>query len=286
MARRSQFPREHKPVRPPPKTAFDQQYITPNLFERTYAMFDNEVRSLLIGSRVLERAFAKIQEIIAEDSEAASSFKTLCEVGCDKDELLWLILGCLFPPGYKSAEDVLGLSSPKLAATAKRIESCAGNIQTINENSIFGRFLRVSIDSRLVSLPSDLRTYSSLLREAARSFGHRTHSFLNIYKARMVDHVRHATGKFHDREIAALVAVITDKPGYAALEHGKWRQQHYARLERIDVLAPLPATERNARLHGLRKMLERHPDLMAPVRSAQVRVEEFLRAWLTPGNRK
>jgi hypothetical protein len=189
--------------------------------EYAYVSHERFVLSMLQGEQVLDEAFATVKEVIAEDSEACRSLESLCDAGCEKAELVWLLLGSISKPGYRRAWDFVRLDADELNRTVHRLEECASQIRTINKKTPFGGLV-AEIYSNLIGLPDDLSTYAGLLREGARHFGRGTHTFLNIAKARVVTHVRYATEKWHDREVAALIGVVANSAHYAADNQRRW----------------------------------------------------------------
>jgi hypothetical protein len=78
-----------------------------------------------------------------------------------------------------------------------------------------------------------LRNYAELLFVRERVLGALdAHSGEEIAKFTLAGTVRRLTGKYHDRDVSAIIAAVKDDPNYDENAHRVWRIRTYPRLDR------------------------------------------------------
>jgi hypothetical protein len=134
-----------------------------------------------------------------------------------------LLTGCEGLAGLAEIKDLFGWSAEQLMNGLLVVEKAASVIEKIQRHP-FGLLSRHVVNSS--GLAKDLRTYVALARAAKKDFGHGSHWFLNIAKARLVIHVAHKTaGDVRDKEVSGLIAAITGTD-YGPAAQSRWRHVH------------------------------------------------------------
>jgi len=84
----------------------------------------------------------------------------------------------------------------------------------------------------LSRLTSELRFYCGFLGMAESiSSETETHSLREFLKYLLVGYIKRATGRFHDREVSALLAELDDAPNFNERAQSMWRSRNYKRLD-------------------------------------------------------
>jgi hypothetical protein len=80
---------------------------------------------------------------------------------------------------------------------------------------------------------SELRFYIKFITLAERlSVYAESNSLTEICKYILAGYVKRSTGRFHDRNVSALIAVLTDSQGFDEVAHRMWRSRNYKRLDK------------------------------------------------------
>jgi hypothetical protein len=193
----------------------------PNL-AHAYVSLDRFVFFQLRSSSAFETFCAHTKQRLI-DNEGLGDFEELCQAGAERDELLWLLKGCEGLPGFTRMIDLFGRSAPQLTRVLAAMEEAASVIENMQRHT-FGLLARHALSSS--GIGRDIRAYVTLARAARKDFGHRSHWFLNIAKARLVIHVAHKTaGNVCDKEVSGLIAAVTGTD-YNAAAQSQWRHAH------------------------------------------------------------
>ena len=83
--------------------------------------------------------------------------------------------------------------------------------------------------SHVRELPTLLRFFTAVCELVGNS-NPRMGIGLTATKKQITEHVKSKTGKYHDREVSALIAAVTGEQGYDAQRHKTWRYEHRAFL--------------------------------------------------------
>lgn len=194
-----------------------------HVLAQAYVTLDRLVLHLVQGTPVLRIHYAsKIQELRKRGGLA--DLKSLCEAGAEKEELLWILGGCEGLPGLKTSREVFGWPAGELSKALDALEQTASVIEKTRRYP-FGMLVQLAAPFD-AEVSDSLRSYAKLARAAQQDFSHGSHWFLNIAKARLVQHVlSHAKGEPHDKEVSGLIAAITEST-YNVGTQTRWRQKN------------------------------------------------------------
>lgn len=240
-----------------------------------YVWLDRSLLFRLQNDRELTSAFQGVLDAVStllEKRGAWDDLENLCQAGCEREEVLWLLGGCDGVPGITSSEGLFGRGADELRKNLRDIRHAADVISNLNRQP-FGHLLRGSISlGSLPDLPEHLRLYAAAVGAAQADFVG-SDWYLNIAKARLSDHVTYKTDagrtRKRDKEISSLIGAITNT-SYGADAHRRWRHQHNDLLGNrttdpdgrwtIDPSATLAATHRDEATLQLKNFAETDPD--------------------------
>jgi hypothetical protein len=176
---------------------------------------------------------------------ASADLKALCDAGCDREEILWLLAGCYSGPAFAPITKLLGRGDRALRSALQSIRNCADLIANLNQQP-FGAFAHGMASSfSILQLPHTLNEYASLIQDATVAFGHGSYWYLHLAKARLVDYVTSVTGGVHDRQVSSLIdAMVHPKGGYSESDQAKWRSRYYEDFRGLDPALTWPAERR------------------------------------------
>jgi hypothetical protein len=226
-----------------------QQDYSSLLLERSLVKIDAQFCQHL-SDEVLAEGFSRLKDKIKE-GVAAKGLETLCAANCDVQRLLWLLhwlskepvfpifRGWAYKPGVRNVEGLFGMTSKKLRRLVTQINAVAAKVERVNRKFEFGVLLLAEPINALQRLPDFLRVYAKLLQDGARHFGRRSDVYHNIAKARLTAYVKFRSGRFHDKEIAALISAVSGNV-YDETDHRTWRRKHYRRLMLVDASVFIP----------------------------------------------
>jgi hypothetical protein len=170
---------------------------------------------------------AKLRE---EHRYAFNCLVELIKKGCDPNDLVPLlsILGQKKAHLFADWDKNFGGKNPDdLRQFAKEIEGTAKRIQKFNSTQAgWAAFIAASKDSPLFNIPYLLRKYSATLIALASIGGPKKAFARNEHRRNVVRHVKQATGRYYDNEIAALIAAVEDNPEYSRRAHIRWRHDN------------------------------------------------------------
>lgn len=175
----------------------------------------------------------RIQEAIKNNELAIGKFgkrnvdplKFLCDQGCPRRELLYL-LGMCENRGVANSLKMTGFDSESLKKLLDGIHVVADSLWTISGNE-FGSFLEMEERSTLFSflyLPEMLREYASLIEHTVEFIGGKSDFYLHLARARLLSFVKMHTGKPHDVHVARLLSVMLGAD-YGNVNHRVWRDK-------------------------------------------------------------
>jgi hypothetical protein len=222
------------------------------LIEKALAAVDLAACSALcqLDPQVVQQGLAVIARAIGDHS-ALESLETLGRAGCHCEFLLWLLHpfsarpvfqlldGTFYTPGPRNAEGLFKRGSTDVTKLLQRAANLATEIELLNLDFEFN-YLLPSCGPELKTfweLPCAIRDYVKLMRHAQRQFGRGAEGLHSLHKARLTLYVKHETGRFHDREVSALIGAVTGET-YDETAHRAWRHKHYSRLAKV--WNPLP----------------------------------------------
>jgi len=222
----------------------------PLFLERALIVHDYQLRQHLTDEEMREGLSCLEKKI--RDCRATKELKTLCDDKCDRILLLWLLhwlskepvfaafKNWLYKPGLRTVAQLFGITTKKLRKLVAKMKDTATQVEKINRRFEFGILLLNEPLTQLQNLPSHLRLYAKLLQDGAQYFGRGSAIYHNIAKARLTTYVRISTGSFHDKEVSALIAAVSDNENYDETSHRQWRKKHYERLKLVDPDLCLP----------------------------------------------
>ena len=177
--------------------------------------------------KVLQDTLAAVEQQTSTYAKGGESLNRLCNSGCEREELVWLLRGCdgRALAGLTSAQELFGRPAELLKTNLNALEEAASILESINGQP-FGILLRGTVLLDLMQLPDSLRLYVAAVEAAKRDFFHGAEWFLNIAKARLVDHVNYKTASWSDEEVSTLIGAVARKQSYPAYIHRQWRYQH------------------------------------------------------------
>jgi hypothetical protein len=139
-----------------------------------------------------------------------ADFNSLWKEGCDREELLWLLVSCR--DTIVNIRNVFGQLGPSLSQNLKKIRRCADFVERLN-CTLFGALAKATPGgTQLKYLPETLRKLAELAENAKREFKN-AKWFLRIAKVRLTDHVifKCRNGEPHDKQVSGLIAAVTGK---------------------------------------------------------------------------
>jgi hypothetical protein len=154
-------------------------------------------------------------ELILDRHSSLSDFETLVAEGCERQRLLDQ-LGWVFIVD-SSWEHLLGNNLASLRKTVGDVRRCAALIEQLDKTRLIHDVTlefevpRVAALREGASLAKRLRMYANELERLPSAFGPRWKHMLNAWKARMCALVILGTGKFHDREVAAIISAVLEE---------------------------------------------------------------------------
>jgi hypothetical protein len=197
-----------------------------------------------------------------KEQEGWTDLQELCGAGAEEEEILWLLLGCEGLPGFKAARKVFGRPSKQLKKGLSAIEQSAQFIKKTRRHP-FGILFQTA-NPLAADLPEHLRSWAAFVWAAQRDFGHRSHWFLNIAKARLVIHVKRWAQNHdpHDREVSGLIAAMTCTD-YNADAQRRWRQKHPGLIQNVwlDPYTTKTREEREDSIRVLSDVSAQHPEI-------------------------
>jgi hypothetical protein len=194
--------------------------------EQAYVKLDRSIFLELKDSSDLRELFSGAEKRL-EERHALGNFQTLCAAGAEPEQVLWILSGLEGLPELRNTFELFGWPAKELAKHLESIELTASLIEKTRSYP-FGMLVQASLLLSAQQLPEDLRAYASMARAAQGSFGHNAQWFLNIAKARLVQHVTHRTvgGQPHDKEVSGLIAAMTGSDSYDEGSQKRWRHKH------------------------------------------------------------
>jgi hypothetical protein len=171
--------------------------------------------------------------------------KELISVGCDRNAMLWslgfssgnpvddALDGWFNKPSPQTLEALFGLNGRKFSALKSGLLKSADQINAINRRFEFGILLGTPHLRLFSPLPHLLQGYVSLLELAANRLCRGAHLYANMGKAVLTLYVKRRTGRFHDREVAALLAAVHGN-NYDESSQRSWRTEQKDLLSRLD----------------------------------------------------
>lgn len=142
-----------------------------------------------------------------KDGHGLRNLASLCDEGCEREELLWLLSACCGPTSVLSTQQIFGRGVKLLNRNLQQIRNCADLAAGLNR-SLFGALLRATPGgTTFQSVPENLRALADLVEAAKRDFKN-AEWFLSTAKIRLTDHVMYKThdGKPHDSEVSGLIS--------------------------------------------------------------------------------
>jgi hypothetical protein len=171
---------------------------------------------------------------IAAYAHAADTLKTLCEAGCDREHMLYL-LGACQNLGASSSKQFAGFDSETLKRKLKLIRKAADTLKVILGHE-FGILLKDGKHFRKYErLGDQLDQYSVLLEHGSKHLASKTDFYLHLSKAALQDYVQLETNAFHVKEVSELLGIVLEDENYTENEHRLWmrtRQERRATYER------------------------------------------------------
>jgi hypothetical protein len=174
-----------------------------------------------------------------ETWSARADFEELCTHGCRPEILAFLIASFRFTPNLENFWTEMVGHPDNRQKTTKTLENAAVALETL-----FGRFIESEDErqraefTKLRRLPisavvSELRFYIKFITLAERlSVYAESNSLTEICKYILAGYVKRSTGRFHDRNVSALIAVLTDSQGFDEVAQRMWRSRNYKRLDK------------------------------------------------------
>jgi len=169
---------------------------------------------------LLKRALAAVEERV-KDGNGRTNLERLCEEGCEREELVWLSLGCWDRVRVLTTEQLFGRNIDQVNKNLELIRNCA-NVTASWRQSVFGALFR-SVPGTLQLLPEHLRNLAELAEAAKRDFKN-AQWFLSLAKIRITDHVTYKArdGEPHDADVSGLIAAVSGSD-YNADAHRRFR---------------------------------------------------------------
>lgn len=224
------MPKKRKPR--PKQTAADGDWSVRFDLCESAVRFQDEYR--LEHDQPLVDAAEGLMEARIKEAGQSDSLILLCDKGCPRRELLYLLAMCE-NRGLSRTDIMLGRNSVAMRKSLKKIEACADDVAHLLCDGELGRILATEENSTLfdfVNLPTELQEFAALVDHAVKYIAGRHDFYLNIAKARLVNFVLKHTGKHHHKEVANLLWVNLGGE-YGEVEHRIWHSNYLDRAERF-----------------------------------------------------
>jgi hypothetical protein len=183
-------------------------------------------------------SWAKEEAKTLETWSARTDFDELCTHGCTPEILAVLIASFRFSPNLENFWTEMVGHPDNRQKTTKTLENAAVALETLFRRFIESEDERQRAEfTKLRRLPisavvSELRFYIKFITLAERlSVDSESNSLAEICKYILAGYVKRSTGRFHDRNVSALIAVLTDSKGFDEVAHRMWRSRNYKRLD-------------------------------------------------------
>ena len=182
---------------------------------------------------VVSRSESRIKEAIENNELAVGKYgkrtvnplNFLCEEGCPRRELLYL-LGMCENRGVTNSVRMTGFDSDDRKKLVAHIRDLADKLWALSGKEV-GAYLEMEERSTLFNLlrvPEMLREYAALIEHAVDFIGGKSDFYLHLARARLLSFVRTHTGKPHDAKVASLLSVMLG-PEYGKDNHRVWRDK-------------------------------------------------------------
>jgi hypothetical protein len=170
---------------------------------------------------------------------ARQDFDELCKDGCLPQVLAAIIVLIRFSPLLETFwAEMVGSSDNRQKATrnlekaAATLEGLFGGLIASEDENQRAEFLKIG---RLPfsSVVSELRFYIRLINGAERIAADvESHSLQEVCKYLLSSYVRQMTGRFHDRNVSALIGQTYGPSDYEEVAQRMWRNRNYQRLDK------------------------------------------------------
>lgn len=184
-------------------------------------------------------SWAKEEAKALETWSARADFNELCTHGSRPEILAVLIASFRFCPYLENFWTEMVGHPDDREKTAKTLKNAAVALETL-----FGRFIESEDEhqraefTKLGRLPisavvSELRFYIKFITLAERfSVPSESNSLAEIWKYVFASYVRRSTGRFHDRNVSALIGALTQSADFDEVAQRMWRSRNYKRLDK------------------------------------------------------
>jgi hypothetical protein len=226
-----------KPVDPPSRTSNRPRSLNLDEILSAADAQTREVRTRPIVVQALQR----LEEVI-QQGEGRNSLAFLCERGCEREELIWLLATCSWDASHERVDQITELDDRKLKAALKRFAKCAGEVEQLSHRSAVQKLLTKSGVTRPFQIPQDLRDFGALLEFISDL---RAHIYWVLARNRLIRYVNSCTGQFWDKPVAELIATVSNRDNYDEKAHRQWRFRNYGRAVELQLPAGASPALRN-----------------------------------------
>jgi len=119
-------------------------------FGEAYVDLDRIALHRLRESGQLATRLAAVERVL--NAAVAADLKALCDAGCDREEILWLLRGAYAGPAFSTIESLLGRKGRALTSARQSITNCANLIANINQRP-FGGLVSANAEQTSLSCP-------------------------------------------------------------------------------------------------------------------------------------
>jgi hypothetical protein len=168
-----------------------------------------------------------VRNLRQRDLYAFNCLRELIEQGCSTDKLVPLLSLLGQPEAHIFADwskNFGGKNSVDLRNFAGKIKAMAKSIRQFNSTQAgWAAFVASGEDSPLLNIPCLLQQYAERLRALASLGGPKKAFARNEHRRNVVRNVKQATGSYHDKEVAAIIAAVENNSEYSRGAHIRWR---------------------------------------------------------------
>ena len=175
-------------------------------------------------------------EKLASD-EAKAYFDTLCAAGCPRQVLAFVVALLRFAPCIENFwTEVVG--RPRKRERVVRVfETAASTIEEAFKEMIEAedsvRPQTFALFDRPSHVAGQLRLYCRIINFAETlSTDTEARSIREMVRFVLSSYVKRATGRFHDKEVSALIGAVEGRVDYDEVAHRMWRNRNYPRLSK------------------------------------------------------
>jgi hypothetical protein len=215
-----------------------QAELGPNEYSAEQTVWDVH-RKLLLARGIDPRKWASKRADKFESLDASKGFVALVDNGCTPEVLAGIFAFFEYSPRLERFwNEIVGKPNKRkrvsraLEKAASMIEDAFRDVIAAEDESMRAYYVDVG-RIPLSRILSELRFYHRFLN-LAKGLGTdtETRSLQEFARYVLSGYIKRASGRFHDREVSALLAELVGPPPFDEFAQRMWRRRNYNRLEK------------------------------------------------------